>query len=502
MVSAADQEQLWAIVAEVLSRRPVAGLSVAVVQRGTQVWLQTHGFADVERHVPVDEDTVFRIGSITKTMTAIAVMQLVEEGLLDLDAPVERYLRSFRLLPADSRFRPVTVRDLLTHTAGVRAVRGVTDLLRPALGWGSPAGLPVPSLAEYYGPGLRVDVEPGTRFAYSNQGFAVLGQVVEDVSGMPFDRYLRQRVFDPLGMVHSDVVRSDRVRGGLAIGYEPGPRGLARVVDLEDVTLGAGNVYSSTRDMVRYMTALLSGGGGEHGTMLQPGTLATMFEPHYQPDPRLPGIGLAFFRDTLGGHRTVVHDGIWKGFLSTMLLAPDDSIGVLALANTGHFRPGGAPDEAADAVLRRLLDVPPDDASPGLPQHPAVWADLCGRYSLGRGVLVDPQPRSLFGAGLQVRAGDRLTVGVPLMPWRLPLQPQPGDHDAFRVDLSNLVGGPEATVPLVFGRDDSDRVVAMHVHLGHHPMSFTKRPDTPDPRRWVSDAVTAGAAAARRRHCG
>ncbi len=502
MVSAADQEQLRAIVAEVLSRRPVAGLSVAVVQRGTQVWLQTHGLADVERHIPVDEDTVFRIASITKTMTAIAVMQLVEQGLLDLDAPVERYLGSFRLLPADPGFRPVTLRHLLTHTAGVRAVRGVTDLLRPVLGWGSPAGLPVPSLTEYYGNGLRVDVQPGTRFAYSNQGFAVLGQVVEDVTGMPFDRYLRQRVFDPLGMVHSDVVRSDRVRRRLAVGYEPGPRGLTRVVDLEDVTLGAGNVYSSTRDMVRYMTALLSGGVGEHGAVLESGTLATMFEPHFQPDARLPGIGLAFFRNTLGGHRIVVHDGIWKGFLSTMLLAPDDSIGVLALANTGHFRPGGAPDEAAEALLRRLLEVPPDEVSRGVPQHPAVWADLCGRYSLGRGVLVDPQPRSLFGAGLQVRAGDRLTVGAPLVPWRLPLQPQPGDHDAFRVDLSGLVGGTEALVPLVFARDDSGRVVAMHVHLGHHPMSFTKRPDTPDPRRWVSDAVMAGAAAARRRHRG
>ena len=499
MLSAAEQVELQEIVAEVLNRRPVAGLTVAVVQRGTPVWLRTHGLADVEKHVPVDEDTVFRIGSITKTMTAVAVMQLVEQGLLDLDAPVEAYLRSFRLLPADVGFRPVTVRDLLTHTAGVRAVRSATDLLRPALGWGSPAGLPVPSLTQYYGPGLRVDVEPGTRFAYSNQGFAVLGQVVEDVTGMPFDRHLRHRVFEPLGMEHSDLVRSDRVRRRLAIGYEPGPRGLNRVVDLEDVTLGAGNVYSSTRDMVRYLTALLSGGGGEHGTILQAGTLATMFEPHYQPDPRLPGVGLSFFRDTLGGHRIVVHDGIWKGFLSTMLLAPDDSIGVLALANTGHFRPGGAPDEAAEAVLRRLLDVPPDEVSHGVPQHPAVWADLCGRYSLGRGVLVDPQPRSLFGAGLQVRAGDRLTVGLPLVPWRLPLQPQPGDHDAFRVDLSGLVGGAEATVPLVFGRDDSGRVVALHTHLGHHPMSFTKRPDTPGPRRWVSATVTAAAARRNRR---
>lgn len=499
MLSGIEQADVRAIVAEVLNRRPVAGLTVAVVHRGSPVWLYTHGLADVERGVSVDEDTVFRIGSITKTMTAIAVMQLVEQGVLDLDAPVERYLRSFRLLPADAGFHPATVRHLLTHTAGVRAVRSATDLLRPVLGWGSPAGLAVPPLGEYYGRGLHVDAEPGTRFAYSNQGFAVLGQVVEDISGMPFDRYLRERVFDPLGMEHSDVVRSERVRRRLAIGYEPGPRGLTRVRDLEFVALGAGNVYSSTRDMVRYVTALLSGGAGEHGAVLEPATLATMFDAHHQPDARLPGIGLAFFRDMFGGHRIVAHDGIWKGFLSTMLLAPDDSIGVLALANTGHFRPGGAPDEAAEAVLRRLLDVPPDEVSAGVPLDPTVWGDFCGTYSLGRGVLVDPQPRSLFGAGLQVRAGDRLTIGIPLVPWRLTLHPQPGDHDAFRVDLSRLVGGSEGTVPLVFGRDDSGRVVAMHAHLGRHPMTFTKRADKPHPRRF-SDTVTAGAAALRREH--
>lgn len=500
MLSGIEQADVRAIVAEVLNRRPVAGLTVAVVHRGTPVWLYTHGIADVERGVPVDEDTVFRIGSITKTMTAIAVMQLAEQGLLDLDAPVEGYLRSFRLLPADAGFRPVTIRHLLTHTAGVRAVRSATDLVRPALGWGSPAGLAVPSLAEYYGPGLHVDAEPGTRFAYSNNGFAVLGQVVEDISGMPFDRYLREQVFDPLGMEHSDVVRSDRVRRRLAIGYEPGRRGLTRVADLEVVALGAGSVYSSTRDMVRYVTALLSGGAGEHGTVLEPETLAMMFQPHFQPDERLPGIGLAFFRDTVGGHRIVAHDGIWKGFLSTMLLAPDDSIGVLALANTGHFRPGGAPDEAAEAVLRRLLDVPPDEVSREVPQHPAVWGDFCGTYSLGRGVLVDPQPRSLFGAGLQVRAGDRLTVGVPLVPWRLTLHPQPGDHDAFRVDPSRLVGGTAGTMPVVFGRDKSGRVSAMHLQLGRHPMTFTKRLDKPRPGRLFSDRVTAGAAALRREH--
>lgn len=475
MLSAAERAELRAIVMSVLSRRPVAGLAVAVVHEDGLAWLHTHGMADVERRVLVDEDTVFRIGSITKTMTAIAVMQLVEHGALDLDAPLQRYLRSFDLIPADPGFRPVTARHLLTHTAGVRAVRTAVDLLRPALGWGSPAGRPVPSLAEYYRGGLRVDVDPGTRFGYSNHGFAVLGQVVEDVSGMTFDRYLRERIFAPLGMEHSDVLRSDRVRGRLATGYQPGRRGLSRVGDLENVALGAGNVYSSTRDMVRYVTTLLAGGSGEFGAVLTPASVAVMMQPHYQPDARLPGFGLAFFRDTVGGQRVVAHDGIWKGFLSSMLIAPDASLGVLALANTGQFRPGGAPDEVAEAVLRHLLGVPADAVSRDVPQHPAVWADLCGRYSLGPGVLVDPQPRSLLAAGLQVRAGDSLTIGVPLLPWRLDLHPEPGDHDAFRVDLSRLGTDAPGVVPVVFARNSRGHVVALHAHLARHPLSFTKR---------------------------
>jgi CubicO group peptidase (beta-lactamase class C family) len=491
MTATLDEVGLRQAVVEVLNRRPVAGLAVAVVQGDTAAWFHAHGLANVERGVRVDEDTVFRIGSITKTMTAISVMQLVEQGLLDLDAPVQRYLRSFRLLPADGRFSQVTPRHLLTHTGGVRAVRTATDLIRPTLGWGTLADRPVPALADYYRPGLRVDVEPGTRFAYSNNGFAVLGQVVEDVSGMPFDRYLREHVFGPLGMEHSDVVRSERVAPRLATGYELGRRGLTPVVDREMVTAGAGNVYSTTRDMIRYVAALLAGGAAEQGRLLGSATLAAMFEPHYRPDPRLPGMGLGFFRDTLGGHRIVAHDGIWKGFLSSMLLAPDDGVGVLAFANTGHFRPGGAPDEAADAVLRHLLDVPADTGNRDVPQDPTTWAQLCGWYSLGPGLLVDPQPRSMFGAGLQVVAGDHLTIGIPLLPWRLTLHPEPGDSSAFWVDLRDLIGG---TAPVVFGRNDSGRVTTLHTHLGRHPMSFTKRP-TIRARRWLPGGVAAGAAA-------
>ena len=143
-----------------------------MIRGGSLAWFCAHGLASIEAGMPVGADTVFRIASVTKTMTAIAVMQLREQGLVDLDAPASEYLRAYRLVPARASFRPATLRHLLTHTAGVRAARTAADLLRPVIGWAVPAGYPVPPLAEYYASGLRIDVEPGTKWAYSNHGFA------------------------------------------------------------------------------------------------------------------------------------------------------------------------------------------------------------------------------------------------------------------------------------------------------------------------------------------
>jgi CubicO group peptidase (beta-lactamase class C family) len=211
----------------ILHRHPAVGLAVGVVRGGRLECFAGRGLADIASRSPVTEDTVFRIGSVTKTFTAVAMLQLWEQGLVDLDAPANDYLRAYRLVPGRPGFRPATVRQLLTHTAGIPEVVHVTDLLHP--GWGPfggrpalhsvKAGEPMPPLAEYYRGGLRLVVEPGTAFAYSNHGFATLGQIVEDVSGMPLARYLREHVFDPLGMADTDLVRSGLVTSRLATGY-------------------------------------------------------------------------------------------------------------------------------------------------------------------------------------------------------------------------------------------------------------------------------------------
>jgi CubicO group peptidase (beta-lactamase class C family) len=156
--------------------------------------------------------------------------------------------------------------------------------------------------------------EPGTRFTYNNHSFATLGQLVEDVSGKPFDQYLHEYVFGPLGMDDTDLVRSDRVRARLATGYALRAGGAYPVADREMITAGAASSTRRRPTWARYVAALLGGGANRHGRILAPETLATMFEPHYRPDPRLPGMGLAFFRSEAGGHPLIEHQGVQPGF--------------------------------------------------------------------------------------------------------------------------------------------------------------------------------------------
>jgi CubicO group peptidase (beta-lactamase class C family) len=489
---------------EILKRRPAVGLALGVVRDGRLAFFHGHGLADIRSQTPITEDTVFRIGSVTKLFTAIAVMQLVEQGRVDLDTPANDCLRAYKLVPANAGWRPATLRHLLTHTAGIPEVRGVADLLHadftPSGGRSAvlsvKAGEPMPSLAEYYREGLRIVVEPGTAFAYTNHGFATLGQIVEDVSGMPLERYFRERIFDPLGMADSDLVRSERVASRLATGYVLGRSGPTAVPDREEIGAGHGAIYATPRDMVRFAAALLGGGANEHGRVLEPASLATMFEPHYQPDPRIPGMGLGFFRGDVGGRRVVGHDGILPGFNSTLLLAPADGVGLIAFTNGSSGAFGWLQIEL-DHLLRHLLGVQDDVVRSDVPHHPEIWADLCGRYVFPPRIA-DLRVRLMLSGGAEVFVGGgrltvRLLTPVPV-PFRgLPLEPDDEhDPDVFRLDLSRF-GMP--SVRVVFSREAGGRVTAAHTDLGGQPLSLVRRHDAGSEPRWLRPMLGAVAAA-------
>jgi CubicO group peptidase (beta-lactamase class C family) len=502
-LSGADDLELKARFGEILNRHPAVGLAVGVVRGGSLAFFYGHGVADIASGTPVTEDTVFRIGSVTKTFTAIAVMQLWEQGRLDLDAPASDYLRAYRLVPAKASHRPATVRHLLTYTAGLPQAVYLSRAFKPTLGEMVGFGRRVPSLAEFYRGELHLVAEPGAMHIYSNHGFTTLGQIVEDVSGEPLDRYFTGHIFGPLGMEQTDLLRSERVRGRLATEYALRSRGPRPIRDCDLITAGSGGIYSTTKDMARYVAALLGGGAGERGSLLKPETLAAMFAPQYQPDPRLPGVGLAFYRRDVGGHLVVEKDGLVRGFASQMFLAPHDGAGVVAFTNGARAAHGWLGPEVL-GILRHVLDVPDDVIRTAVPHHPEIWSGLCGWYAFP-GSLRDVQKWAVAGVQVLVRRGQltlRLVTPIPGLPREFPLHPEDDeDPGLFRIDLSALGMG---TSRVVFRRVPDTGTAALHVELPGMPMSFQQQPATRDPRMWAKGALgalgIATAAAAVRWH--
>ena len=489
-----DDRDLMPTITQVLNRWPCAGLAVAVITDKGLAWFHGHGLADVAAKTPITEDTVFRIGSITKTFTAIAIMQLWEQGLVELDGPANDYLSSFKLVPTKPDLSPATVRHLLTHTAGVGYWR-LSDLLQPGVGSGNRAGRSgAPPSAQYYRRGLPVEVEPGTKWAYSNHGFAALGQIVEDVTGQPLDHYLRDHIFDPLGMEHTDLIRSQRVRPNLATGYVLRSHGLKPVADREVPTPGGGGAYSSTADIAYCVTALLRGGANGHGSVLRPETLATMFRPHFQPDPRVSGMGLAFELGEEGDQQTVGKMGILSGFHSAMAMAPREAIGVIIFSNTGGLDGRGAPGPLAAMLLRSLLGLSVDPVRIDISPRPANWSQICGWYGLAPGPVTNLFLRALMGAGAEVVVQDGQLMLKPLTPipamrrgFRL-YPDDPNDPWVFRIYFPEF--GMNLRVVFDGGaKEGAARRLFMDV------MSFERRRDFRNPRLWVSGGLAVGTTA-------
>ena len=325
---------------------------------------------------------------------------------------------------------------------------------------------------------------------------------MEDVSGEPLDRYLREHIFQPLGMATSDLLRSDRVQARLATGYTLTSKGAKARTDRQGVTAAAGSIYSTPKDMARYLAALLGGGAGEHGTILKPETLATMFQPHYQPDPRIPGMGLAFLRADLDGHPAVEHQGVIPGFNSQIFLALDDGVAVMAFTNGSRNARGWLTGETG-RMLRDLIGAPDQGIRTDVPQRPEIWGDLCGWYR-PRAQRTDMMAWSMLGAGAEVsfRRGQlivRTLSPIPALYRGIQLHPDDKeDPYVFRLDLSKYGLG---SVKVVFSRDSSGK--ATRLHLDSILLSAERYPRSINPRLWAAGTVgvlaAAGTVRARRR---
>ncbi len=476
-----------------MNEHTLPGLAAGIVHQGTLVYARGFGLADAQEERPVTPDTTFRIGSISKTFTAIGLMQLWEQGKFQLDDSVNDYLKAYEVLHRDPGAPPVTFRHLLTHTSGIGEFRHISDLarFRRIFALGAREGEPVPALREYYGGRLAPDVPPGEKWAYANHGFATLGQLVEDMSGEPFEEYMMGHVFEPLGMLHTDYLLSDRVRDQFATGYQLKKGRLKSIGYQEIVVRAAGSMFSSVNDMAKYVAALMNGGRNEHGSVLKPETLSMMMEPHYRADERLPAMGLAFFLDALDGHATAGHDGGWPGFVSSMLVAPADDLGVVVFTNTSSM----APHAIATDLLGRLFGIPAETRQlprPGILETPHLWPDLCGLYGPSKGFVSNARVWMEFGGEVEVFVqGNHLAVRSSLLgPTRKASRLYPidaADPLVFETEVEGM------RVPVVFRRNDAgevDRLCA--AGIGHYTLH--KRPSR-ESLRFRSRAAMGGLAA-------
>jgi CubicO group peptidase (beta-lactamase class C family) len=431
-----------------MNRYTLTGLSIGIVHSGTCIYAKSFGLAHVHHKHPVTLDTVFQIGSISKTVTALGLMRLYEQGAFQLDDAIQPYLKAYQVQHTYASAPPITFRHLLTHLSGLGSLRSLRDLTEPVFGLAPRKNAPPPELWQYYADGLRPELYPMMKHAYSNHAFATVGQLVEDISGQPFLAFMRENVFQPLGMQQSDYQLNERLKSQLAQGYLYLSRSLRPVPTMEVIPRPAGAVCSTTNDMVQYLMALLNGGQNAHGRVVAPETLALMMEPHYQADTRLPAMGLAFMLDTSGARRLVWHDGGWGGFASSLMLVPEEGLGVVVLSNTLHVR---APQNIAREVVQRLLDVPApatQQPAPSVLETPHLWQDVCGFYGPDRGWNTNMLFWGLLGGEVEVFVqGNHLAIRSLVGPLRkgVRLYPvDPADPLVFQLDADQDMIWPPA----------------------------------------------------------
>lgn len=304
----------------------VPGLSVSVVAGGRTVFAKGYGYADVERRIPFSASrTLVRIASITKLFTWTAVMQQVQAGRLDLHADVNRYLSTFQV--PSTYPGPVTLQTLMDHTAGFE------DRI---IGVAARSAADVPPLGEYLAANMPARIRPpGEVSGYSNYGAALAGYIVAEASGEPYDRYVQRHILGPLGMTHSTATEPvpAALAGDLARSYSSDVSPPRSVPFQFDRLSPDGSISATATDMARFMAAHLGDGSNGTGTILAPETAELMHARSFAADPRLDGYAHGFKERTINGHRVLMHDGGWEGFVSGLLLVPGCDLGLFVSAN-------------------------------------------------------------------------------------------------------------------------------------------------------------------------
>ena len=403
-------------------------ISIALVDDQKIVWSKGFGFADPVAKVPATADTVYRVGSVSKLFTDIAVMRLVEQGTLNLDAPVTQYIPTFH--PENTFSKPITLRQLMSHRSGLVREPPVGNYFDPT----------EPSLEKTIASlnSTKLVYAPESRTKYSNAAIATVGYALERTQKEPFAKYLKRSVLDPLGLDNSSFEPMPDVNKKLAKAYMWTLDG--RVFPAPTFQLGigpAGSMYTSVTDLGHFISALFAGGRGLNGQILKQETLDEMWTPQYVQSGQKTGYGIGFNISDLDGHRKIGHGGAIYGFATQLSMLPEDKLGVVVVTTKDSVN--ALTSRIADVALKAMLAVregkpiPPPEVSS--PVDPALANQVAGRYVNGE-----------KGFDLIKSSNNKLSI----------LSTDGGFPSQLRATSDNLiVDGKLGYGPKIVARDDS-----------------------------------------------
>lgn len=356
-----------------LERENIAGAVVLVVKDGRVLFAKGYGYSELERKTPVTVDaTLFRPGSISKLFTWTAVMQLVEQGKLDLDRDVNTYL-DFKIPSTFSQ--PITLRNLMTHTPGFE--EQIKDLINSE-------GAPVATLRDHLTRHMPERIfPPGTTPAYSNYGASLAGYIVERVSGRPFNDYVADNIFKPLDMSRSTFVQPlpAELKPLMSSGY-PSASGKAKPFEIIEEA-PAGALAATAADIAHFIIAHLQDGRYENAHILQPETARLMHARQFSLNPAMNGMCLGFYEESRNGLRIIGHGGDTYWFHSDLHLVPEAGLGFFVSYNSA----GKGELSPRSALWSHFLDryfpyAPPAADRPATAEADAL--SVAGRYMSSR----------------------------------------------------------------------------------------------------------------------
>jgi CubicO group peptidase (beta-lactamase class C family) len=343
-------------------------VALTVVHGDRPVWTKAYGYADVSAKAPATPQTRYRIGSITKTFTAAAILQLREDGKLGLDDRVRDHVTTTAVHARSIGLLDVTIRELLMHTSGLQR-----DL--PGTWWTAP------SFPAQFPDDFNATYPSSTEWKYSNVGYALLGEVIAAASGEPWARYVERRILEPLGMASTEAL-PQRDAARLATGYSRPTPGEAHVaaarIDLGPVS-PAGSIASTIEDMGRYLAFHMGSGGAVLGAK----SLREMHRPQWLHDDWQTAWGLGVRVRRVDGRVRVGHPGTAPGYAALMEFIPALKLGVAVLTNADD----GNPASFCDYALQLLAPIVAKAAARAAPALGEEAERYCGRYRSENGNL-------------------------------------------------------------------------------------------------------------------